>query len=171
MNLFDLLFGQKSIDECQNKLSAYKGEVDASKAENVQLQAANSELKSNIDDANKHIADLMLKNQELTSQINNLNNQIKTLQDHQTQINADDSEAGRELENITYRMQAIINNALGGVDFIWRDKGYLVQINTDSKVDGNYSVLRDRVNVEMQNCKYCQMQEINNRTFFIKIRS
>lgn len=166
MNLFKLIFGKYK----DNELKARDGEIAMLNDEINKMNVKIKQQTDVLDHLNKSMAELMLKNQELTSENSNLNSQIKILQDHQKQVNADNSEAGKELENITYRMQTIINGSLRGVDFIWRDRGYLVQINVDSKVDGNYSVLRDRVKTEMQNSKFCEMQEINNRTFFIKVK-
>jgi hypothetical protein len=106
-------------------------------------------------------------NSELKSQLEDDNVQLQILKDHQKQIDAENPTTVEELERVTERMQEIINGSLH-VDFIWRDKGYLIQIHPDAKVDGNYSVLRDRVIEEMKGAKYTEYQEINNRTFFVK---
>lgn len=164
MTIWDLIFGKKvdcSVQEADNaKLRA-------------QIKQMQEERDSSLDALNKRIAELSSKNIGLSTENMDLHEQVAILGEQLKEVAAEMPEAEYELAQITERIQSVLNMSLHGVDFIWRDKGYVVQIHPDSKFDEtkDYPVLRDRVNLEMQNSKFCEVQEINFRTFFIKVKS
>lgn len=172
MNFLDLIFGteRKRVAELESLLNNSQDELTKLDEQNRGYVRQVQDMGNTITEQHMMIADLQNKNSELNTENDNYFIKLKTLQEHQIYINAENNEKVEELDRITERIQQIINGSLR-VDFIWRDKGYLIQLHPDSKVDSNYPVLRDRVNVEMANAKYLEVQEINNRTFFIKVKS
>lgn len=159
MSIWDLLFGRK-------------GDCSVQEAEIQQLKEAMQSTLNELKDQIKANTDLSARIYELESKIDELTAEVQTLDTQVKEETAKLPEAEQELAAITERVQSVLNMSLHGVDFIWRNKGYVVQIHPDTKFDEtkDYPVLRDRIFSEMKNSKFCEVQEINFRTFFIKVK-